>query len=453
VLTCYSGGFWVTTSSAYFERQNVKIEAGEINGTCLNLGSAIITNGEIDFLHQTEFYPEFAHNNTYSFQAISDEAYVRATDNYTKPGGCRDLIQQCRALGDLSDPGEVGMNETVNELCASATGYCYLYVLGAYDASGRSAFDMASPKKNPLPPSYITGWANRAWVQQALGARVNFTENSYVSQAIMFGDISRRAGLKDIEYLLSRGIRVALIYGDRDYRVPWTSAESLSTAANWSGATIYREAGYEGIQVNNSYVGGVAKQHGLLSFSRVFQAGHDVAWYQPETSFRIFNRAIFGRDIPTGRKNLTTKWSTKGPLSAWGWREELPAEPKVECYLYDVATSCAENQVSDMAFRTSVDCELTHRRSLPLRTEQLRLKIGSLSSQLLRLSRNGCRCCKRLNNQEWSVSMIWHGNTVIPGGLHIYTKIFLSITTSATEMLRLLSLHFNGAPTPYAFQI
>jgi carboxypeptidase C (cathepsin A) len=345
------GGYWISTSMAYFERQNVKIEAGEIEGTCLNLGTAVITNGGIDFLVQTESYPTMAHNNTYSLKAISDDLFIASQNNYTKPGGCRDLIQQCRALGDLSDPDELNLNDTVNALCASATDYCYLYVVGAFDSSGRSAFDMASKLPNPWPPVYTTGWANKAWVQQALGARVNFTENSYVSQAIMFADISRRNGLKDLEYLLSRGIGVALIYGDRDYRCPWIGGEQLSTAANWTGAATYRNAGYEEIHTNSSYVGGVAKQHGLLSFSRVFQAGHDVAWYQPETSLQIFDRAISGRDIPTGRKRLgsgrhAAKWSTKGPLSAYGWTEKLPDSPPVECYLYDIATTCAENQVS-----------------------------------------------------------------------------------------------------------
>ena len=346
------GGYWVSTSMAHFERQNVEIEAGHLKGRCLKLGTAVITNGEIDFLHQAETYPLMAHNNTYSFEAITEDQYVEAMDNYIKPGGCRDLIQQCRELGELSDPDEMGLNETVNDLCATATRYCYLNVLGAYDASGRSAFDMASKLPNPYPPSYATGWANKAWVQQELGARVSFTENSLVSQTVLMGDISRRAGLKDVEYLLSRGIRVALIYGDRDYRCPWVGAEKLSIQADWTGAAAYRKAGYEEIHVNSSYIGGVAKQHGLLSFSRVFQAGHDVSWYQPETSFQIFNRAIFGRDIPTGRKTLNrnrhaAKWSTNGPLSAYGWKEQLPNSPPVICYMYDIATTCAKNQVSD----------------------------------------------------------------------------------------------------------
>jgi carboxypeptidase C (cathepsin A) len=349
------GGFWVPTFMAHFQRQNEKIEKGEISGKTLNLDLAVITNGEVDFLYQAEWYPHMAHNNTYGLEAISEDVYKEALNNFTKPDGCRDLIEQCRALGDISDPEEVGIDSDVNSLCTAATGYCFNYVLGAYSATGRSAFDMSVLNPTPYPPSYPTGFANRAWVQQALGARVNFTENSYVSQAILNGDISRRAGLKDVSYLLSRGIRVALIYGDRDYRCPWISGEALSLAANWTGAAEYSKAGYEEIRVNNTYVGGVVKQHGLLSFSRVFQAGHDVSWYQPETSYRIFDRVVFGRDIPTGKRDLDTRhrvsagpsdYSTEGPLSAYGWTNELPESPEPQCYLYDVASTCTENQVS-----------------------------------------------------------------------------------------------------------
>lgn len=207
------------------------------------------------------------------------------------------------------------------------------------------------------PPVYTTGWANRAWVQQALGARVNFTENSYLSQTLLAGDISRRNGLKDIEYLLSRGIKVALIYGDRDYRCPWLGAEQLSLIAKWSGADAYAAAGYEEIRVNDIYVGGVVKQHGLLSFSRVFEAGHDVSWYQPETTCRIFNRAVSNRDVATGTESLNrrrlNRYSTKGPLDAYVWKDELPPSPEPECYVYDVATTCTANQVSLLLFPSS----------------------------------------------------------------------------------------------------
>lgn len=81
---------------AHFQRQNEKVEAGKLEGTRLHLDTAVITNGEIDFLHQAEWYPKSAYNNTNGLEAISKEAYGEAYNNYTKPSGCRDLISQCR---------------------------------------------------------------------------------------------------------------------------------------------------------------------------------------------------------------------------------------------------------------------------------------------------------------------------------------------------------------------
>ena len=81
--------------------------------------------------------------------------------------------------------------------------------------------------------------------------------------------------MKDFEYLLDSDVKFTLIYGDRDYRCPWLGMEKLSIAANWTGAEEYRAAGYEYIHVNSTYDGGMVKQHGNLSFSRIFQAGHD----------------------------------------------------------------------------------------------------------------------------------------------------------------------------------
>ena len=89
------------------------------------------------------------------------------------------------------------------------------------------------------------------------------------------GDPIRREGMKNLEYLLGCGVKVSLVYGDRDQRCPWLGGEQLSLATKWSGADSFNAAGYEFVQTNDSYNGGIVRQHGNLSFSRVFEAGHD----------------------------------------------------------------------------------------------------------------------------------------------------------------------------------
>lgn len=77
-------------------------------------------------------YPKLANNNSYGLKTIPDDVYAEAINNVTKPGGCYDLVEACREAQVLGDPGDLGTNSTVNEICVAATSFCWLYVQGAY---------------------------------------------------------------------------------------------------------------------------------------------------------------------------------------------------------------------------------------------------------------------------------------------------------------------------------
>ena len=74
-----------------------------------------------------------------------------------------------------------------------------------------------------FPPPYAIGYFNQQWVQQALGVPLNFTFSSnLVVQATLFpgggtGDAARR-NMSSINYIASKGIKIALVFGDRDFR-------------------------------------------------------------------------------------------------------------------------------------------------------------------------------------------------------------------------------------------
>lgn len=115
----------------------------------------------------------------------------------------------------------------------------------------------------------------------------------------------------------------------------------MSLAVNYSQRAAFRSAGYEDITVNSSYVGGQVRQHGNFSFSRVYQAGSAVAASQPETAFRIFQRAIFGLDIATGKINVektSSNYSSKGTPTASRAKQDIPAQPAPTCYVLDPIT-------------------------------------------------------------------------------------------------------------------
>lgn len=272
------GGFYVPTTATYALQQNTRIRQGTLNGTIIPIDTVGWTNGCVDMLYQGEWFPEQAYNNTYGLQVITQDIYEEALLNFTMPGGCRDQITECRRLGDLYDPENVNTNPNVTDACVGATLYCFGYVMGAYEAaSNRSHFDMAHLKPDPYPPSYGNGFFNRAWVQQALGVSVNFTTSLLSNNVFVYGtgDPVRVKGLENVQYLLENGVKVVMMYGDRDYRCPWNGAEKLSLALQWPGAKAFHNAGYEHVKTSGRTSKGVVRQHGNLSFARIFDAGHD----------------------------------------------------------------------------------------------------------------------------------------------------------------------------------
>jgi hypothetical protein len=52
------------------------------------------------------------------------------------------------------------------------------------------------------------------------------------------------------------------------------------------------------------------RQFGNLSYIRAYRAGHGVPYAQPETAYKIFERALFNLDIATGTQ------STAGSIEA-----------------------------------------------------------------------------------------------------------------------------------------
>lgn len=223
------GGRYGPAFSAFFEEQNERIQNKTIdddhNEFIIHLDTLGIINGCIDLLVGELSYPEMAYNNTYGIQAINETLYKQAVDNFNRPKtGCKDQILNCRSLADRLDPDAYGNNDEVNTACADATTYCENLVEGQYvNSSGRNYYDIAAIDPDPFPPEYYLGFLSRHWVQGALGVPINFTESTdgVYTGFQLTGDYARRdirgGQLTDIAYLLDKGVKVALMYGDRDY--------------------------------------------------------------------------------------------------------------------------------------------------------------------------------------------------------------------------------------------
>lgn len=334
------GGYWVPAVTAHFDQQ-IKASPPQSKLRSLKMSTMGLTNGCVDFLTQTPYYAQYAYNNTYA-PLIPKDVYEELHHNFTKTGGCKDIIEECRQLGELSDPDWTGANQTVNEACTLATDFCYAYTIGSLNAVNRDDFDIAITSatidscgpSGEYPPLY--SFLNQPWVLADLGVPLNWTWGSNIvldvyslnvgTGFVGTGDSFRR-GKVDFEYALQNNIGVSMVFGDRDYRCNWLAGEGLSLEAQYPGKKQFNAAGYEKIVTNGTYDGGVVRQHGKFSFARVFESGHSVSSYQPETVYRIFQRSMFGQDVATGKDKVGSQYSSKGPASSFGIKSKLPKSP------------------------------------------------------------------------------------------------------------------------------
>lgn len=182
--------------------------------------------------------------------------------------------------------------------------------------------------------------------QEALGVPLNFTydpnvviqvfglgalggTNTNIPLSAATGDSVRQNGLTNVEYLLANNVKIAFIFGDRDFRCPWTGGIATALAANWTHQDDFADAGYEELQgiqtpVSEGGLPAVVKQYDTFSFSRILGSGHSVSAYAPETVYRIFERTIKGMDVVTGTQMVGKGYHTTGPRTSWSWRNVLP---------------------------------------------------------------------------------------------------------------------------------
>lgn len=115
--------------------------------------------------------------------------------------------------------------------------------------------------------------------------------------------------------ILNNSVRVAMYHGDADYICNWFGGQAVSLAVNYTYSAEFRAAGYEAFMVDGTEYGEV-RQYGNFSFLRMYEAGHEVPFYQPKASLAMFQRVLGNLDLATGEEALTGSLSTNGTADA-----------------------------------------------------------------------------------------------------------------------------------------
>ena len=81
-----------------------------------------------------------------------------------------------------------------------------------------------------------------------------------------------------------------------------------------------------------------------------------VPYYQPETAYRIFQRAMANTDIATGQTDLDTQneYSTSGPDNVAQIKNPVPKIPPSACYMWNVVGTCTSEQITMLTNGTAI---------------------------------------------------------------------------------------------------
>ncbi|KAG9521606.1 putative carboxypeptidase 2, partial [Aureobasidium melanogenum] len=301
------GGHYSPIINQYIEGQNDLIAKGQLsNAHHVNLKTVLIGNGWYDPLIQYQAYYNFTvfPGNTYDYKPFNESVSAMMYNALYGPGACVDMTKDCYARG-------------INEICSFADNFCANNVESVLDIYAlRDEYDIRELSPDPFPPTFYVDYLNSPMVQEAIGAYVNFSESSSaVSSAFgSTGDDDRQDGTIDaLKSLVCGDITVVLYAGDADYNCNWLGGEVIAQEVNAPG---FSTAGYTNVTSSDGVVHAQVKQSGKFSFVRVFESGHEVPFYQPLMSLEMFDRAINGKDIATGRRTVKGGYKTSGPAKS-----------------------------------------------------------------------------------------------------------------------------------------
>jgi carboxypeptidase C (cathepsin A) len=363
------GGHYGPGIFEFFQQRNEEIRNGtakDKDAQYLHLDTLGIVNGLLDQAVQGEGYIHMAYNNvgsrdlsskaqkeeaqltitqTYGIQMINQSTYEDLLDSWRKPDGCKDHVVSCqKALQEVDPRGDlISLRaQNITKLCGQYTYECFVKYGDAWAELGRGWFDIAHPARDPFPPPHMHGFLMEESTLGALGVPVNFSAVSRVVGEAFEGnyDIIRGGFLDAVAYLLDSGVKVHMMYGDRDYACNWLGGQAASLAIPYARAADFAEAGYAPLTTPNG-IDGMTRQLGNFSFTRVFQSGHEVPSYQPVAAYEIFQRATFGRDIATGLIPVFDELVTIGPRDTFFIKNVPPEMPEPKCYVAKPET-CTE---------------------------------------------------------------------------------------------------------------
>ncbi|RCI01730.1 hypothetical protein CU098_002756, partial [Rhizopus stolonifer] len=229
------------------------------------LESVGIGNGWTNPLLQMKSNSEMACNSSYG-QLLPTSICERMRRNYNV---CARYIEACYASDTTED-------------CTAADRYCSRNIDALFNRSGRNVYDVRRISSSIEPPEDFITLLNRPDIQQTLGAEPRKFEqcSDRPYEAMIYTGEGMRNSSPWIVSLLTQGIRYGVHALTLDLKFNGSEQFSNDTLKPW--IIQGKEAG----QIQRS---------DLLTFIRVYEAGHEVPYYQPVNALGMFYEWITGQ--------------------------------------------------------------------------------------------------------------------------------------------------------------
>ncbi|GBB92254.1 hypothetical protein RclHR1_01990026 [Rhizophagus clarus] len=296
------GGHYIPSIAKLIDENNILIKSNYLKAIPINLKSIGIGNGQIDPKTTYKSYPDFLEFNTYNIKLNSSELAAMRSELPE----CLQSIDLCYATETLAD-------------CVNAAETClYSKFYSHFVSSGLNPYDIRTSIETvtTYPPRDYEIYLTKSEIMTAIGAQknyVNCSDDSFTRFRFQ-GDLEQ-SHKSDIEYLLNRGFPVLLYYGDADFRCNWFSGIELVNSLIWKSQSDFNNAMLKKWIVSDIPAGEI-KSFDKLTFIRIYEAGHEVPFYQPINSLEMFtkwinNKALTTIDLNTKRKRRINKKRVK----------------------------------------------------------------------------------------------------------------------------------------------
>ncbi|KAI9501475.1 Alpha/Beta hydrolase protein [Coemansia spiralis] len=244
-----------------------------------------IGNGLFDYKLQAPTYKQMGCNSTYP--SIFDKRQCEELDKVVNPR-CAMLLDKC--LGAQAASAEP----------AGADAYCN----GALNwTTPVNTYDVR-PRARMVPDDYVSYLRTSEFVS-AVGASPDLVyeecSDPVFDRFAGTSDEVSRSSLSALAYLLEQSVPVLLYTGDADFICNWYGTRAVAHALEWAGQERFRSAPARKwswpTKSGKTIAAGEFWAADNLTVLRVYEAGHEVPYYQPQASLYMLAQFLWHKQL------------------------------------------------------------------------------------------------------------------------------------------------------------